>query len=187
MKGSHNSLSYARPLKWWGWLIRPIWRCQKRTIEQQIERGITAFDIRIALGDDGNWRGAHGCVLLDVSPQQQLEIIARNCVNPYVRIILERGTPYDCAIFRSFCEKWMREYPNIAFFGGNYKPNWRPLYNFDRASVYGPEATLEQHIGSMSGSWYGKIWPWLWARLNRRNAPFAASHNSLPIVLMDFV
>ena len=54
MYGSHNSLTGYKPMKWWGYLLRPFARCQRTTVEEQIEGGARAFDLRVRFdGKDG--------------------------------------------------------------------------------------------------------------------------------------
>ena len=37
--GTHNSMSYLPPLRWWGWLLIPFARCQNKTIDGQLAAG----------------------------------------------------------------------------------------------------------------------------------------------------
>ena len=62
MYGSHNSLTGYKPMKWWGRLLQPFARCQRETVEGQIEGGTRVFDIRVRFGKGGILIPCHGLV-----------------------------------------------------------------------------------------------------------------------------
>lgn len=45
--GAHNANTYLKPRKWWMRLINFTSKCQKLTIEEQLEHGVRYFDFRI--------------------------------------------------------------------------------------------------------------------------------------------
>lgn len=45
--GAHNANTYLEPRKWWMKLINFTSKCQKLTIEEQLEHGVRYFDFRI--------------------------------------------------------------------------------------------------------------------------------------------
>ena len=182
MRGTHNSLSYANPKYCWRNLFRFAWKCQDKILSEQIIAGIRAFDIRVAIHND-KFCSAHGGTKLDMNPCFALAIIDRFCVKAYVRLTLETGYK-DKDKFVKFCSWAENKYPSITFFGGTYKPTWEYLYKFNTPSVY--EQTLYQHIGSMQ-SWWGKLFPRLWAKRHRHDIPEFANDDELPIVFLDFV
>ena len=51
--GSHNSMSYLPPLRWWGWLLTPFARCQNKTIDGQLAAGAQCFDLRVSFDRHG--------------------------------------------------------------------------------------------------------------------------------------
>ena len=61
MYGSHNSLTGYKPMKWWGRLLQPFARCQRTAVEEQIEGGARAFDLRVRFGK-GGLVACHGLV-----------------------------------------------------------------------------------------------------------------------------
>lgn len=184
MIGTHNSLTYAKPKSKWAYLIRFIWRNQERDIISQIEQGATAFDIRFA-PVRGGWASAHGAVTLDISPIKAIHAINDRCPGAYIRIILEKGGERSFAAFKEICIHLEKAYPRLNFFGGNYKPTWKQLHNFNRPCAIEAERSLYQHIGSMQSKW-GKVFPWLWAMTHKR-LPVSASSKELPIVFTDFI
>lgn len=45
--GAHNANTYLKPRKWWMRLINFTSKCQRLTIEEQLEHGVRYFDFRI--------------------------------------------------------------------------------------------------------------------------------------------
>lgn len=184
MKGSHNTFTYLNPTSWWAKPISFIWRCQNHTITQQIQAGAQAFDLRVA-PTHGGWTIAHGIVDINLDPETAVDIISNNCSHDtYIRIILERGSSKSFEPFRRLCARLQRDYPNINFYGGNFKPTWECLYKFPSPSSV--ELTLYQHIGSMQ-SWWGCIYPRLWAHIHRKDIPSWVNEPDIPIVHLDFI
>lgn len=61
MIGSHNSLSYM-PIKGWKKILKPWVRCQSLSLEQQYQKGIRYFDIRVRK-HKGEWWYCHNSAL----------------------------------------------------------------------------------------------------------------------------
>ena len=49
IKGSHNTMSYLTPRKWWMRLVAPWARCQSKTIDEQWQRIL--YDKTSAMAD----------------------------------------------------------------------------------------------------------------------------------------
>lgn len=189
MKGSHNTLTYGRPRCWWGWLLLPLWRCQCRSLDDQIGRGCRVFDIRVVrrkgipsfYGHYWIWCSAHGVVDVDVDPMAAIAMICANVKSPCIRVVLERGNAKAEHDFVDLCETLERCYPQARFFGGVSKRGWVQLYKFagDDGNL---ERSMVQHVGSMQ-SRYGKLLPGLWARFHRHDIPVHGDN----IVLVDMV
>lgn len=203
MKGSHNTLTFAQPRSWWARIFTPVWRCQRRNIQAQIDVGCRAFDIRFAPKPGfrspwprkerewalpiGVWTAAHGCIDLDYDPIIAVMEINTTCKGAAVRLILERsrGTG-DESDFRDTCAMLEKRFPALVFFEGRRKKGWKHLYRFNRKNEsLHYEQTLIQHVGSMQSRW-GKILPGLWAYFHRR-LPVEAASPDTPIVLVDMV
>ena len=61
--GAHNANTYLRPRKWWMRLINFTSKCQKLTIDEQLEHGVRYFDFRIRYDKElGVFRNCHGLV-----------------------------------------------------------------------------------------------------------------------------
>lgn len=191
MKGSHNSLTFGKPLRWWGWLCSAVWRCQRKDIAGQVAAGCRVFDIRFARRKGAKydvekmWAGAHGVVDLAVNPVAAIGEIARLCPGAIVRVTLEKEREEtDRKYFQCTCRQLEERFPDVVFFNGRLKPGWEKLYTF--SGEEGLEGSLVQHCGSMSGQWWGKVLPGLWARVHRGDC-VAGEEDEETAVLRDFV
>lgn len=109
MIGSHNSMTYLPPKHWFWRLFTPFWRCQNKTIKEQIDAGVRFFDIRVVWDRKLDcWQFAHGLVRfgwkkgdgLSISLNTILTLLeAYGCL---YRIVLERGSEYDEERFKSW-------------------------------------------------------------------------------------
>ncbi len=178
--GTHNSMTYLRPQKWYGWFMIPFARCQRKTIEEQWHDGARCFDLRIRFTKQGEPYFAHGlyeCThkvkFIDVLVQLD-KLILRDNQPAFVRLILEDPDKqnHNVAYFKAFCQGWKTHQDfhtvnkGIHFFGGNRKGDWAQIVEFD----YKPE--LQQYVGSMmdDARWYEKIMPFAYAwRRNKKN------------------
>lgn len=59
MLGSHNSLT-GYPCKWYLIPFNIFSKCQSGTIEQQLQKNVKFFDIRIKVKSDGSYYVSHG-------------------------------------------------------------------------------------------------------------------------------
>lgn len=171
--GTHNSFSYLPVKQWW---LRPfafIAKCQDKPIYHQILE-CSALDIRVCF-ENNKIHFAHGAITYkgDVTEILKDSLIYFNRIRcGYVRIILEKYTDDNIDIqnilFRNFCQ-WLKvSFPNIKFYGGNYKKTWERIYDF-KSNV---NENIIQYISSMTDDarWYEKICPRLYAkRMNHIN------------------
>lgn len=147
--GSNNSMSYLRP-QWW---LRPfswIWRHQTKTIDEQLNAGCRAFDLRIAhkssWGREWDKRWEQGWVFASgwaTYKDKQIEdvLIQLNDISRagiqmgkqpiIVRVILERGNDWDYIPFEEYCRRIDNRYPNLQFCGfrtrniNKFHTHWR--------------------------------------------------------------
>lgn len=181
--GTHNSMTYLPPKKWWGYLLTPFWRCQRKTWLEQWNAGVRCFDLRITFEKDGTPVFAHGIVKLDEHAGLTLfEIVshARKAGQKvYIRIVCEDLTASAeiAEKFKSLCEL-LDKFDCVVPFEGRRKGDWKQLYGF----VYKPK--LNQFVGSMApdARWYEKLMPWFYAkRMNKKNQP------QEDVTLYDFI
>ena len=65
--GSHNSLSYIKPKKWYLMPFHFMARCQSKDYVKQYETyGVRLFDVRIWFDKDGNPEVRHGLMSFDI-------------------------------------------------------------------------------------------------------------------------
>lgn len=122
--GSNNSMSYLRPQ----WYLRPfswIWRHQTKTIDEQLNAGARAFDLRIVKKRNG-WAFASGMATFrgikveDVLKQlNKVSKAGFQMGKPriIVRVILERGSEWDYIPFEEYCRQIDDTYPMLQFCG----------------------------------------------------------------------
>ena len=130
MLGSHNSLTYLKPKKWWMRPFRFMARCQGVSYEEQYEKyGVRVFDLRVWFTDGLDVEVRHGVMLFKTT-----NIFVRNFLDYlsdkgdcHLRVILEedniikkdKKASRKENYFKTFCEVLEDVYPNIHFFGGN--------------------------------------------------------------------
>lgn len=160
--GTHNSMTYLTPSKWWMRPLSIFARCQVIDIESQLEAGAECVDLRVYMNRGSGWRFAHGLITYKGETLfNVLDKIERIKPDMFVRIILERG---DDAVTKSqfafLCKSIETLYPTIRFIGGFYKKTWEPLYNFKLNDI-----EIHQYVSSMADDarWYEKILPCLYA------------------------
>ena len=191
MKGTHNSLTGEGAWRWWMRMWWPVWRCQSKTLEEQINAGVRLFDIRVRW-DGHEWRGAHGACMLRSTLMDAVCLILWGAMSgriqgrPTVWLIIEKGDEQEREWFRELCRRLEMEYPDIQFVCGRYKPTWQQLYHFDGDVIDGQ---IKQPVGSMDprGGWrrlVGRISPWLWHRWLRKGLPAVEDGE---IALVDFL
>lgn len=165
--GSHNTMTYL-PVK--QWYLKPFFwmaKCQNKTIEQQYEAGARVFDLRIRFSPYKTTL-CHGVFEYDYSIYELLYTLSNFNDRVYCRVILESNSKMGDQelqekLFCNFCEYLCVAFPNIIFFGGNRKYDWKVIYNFGI-----PEPSLDDKYSSVDGNIIQKIWPWLYAKLNNK-------------------
>ena len=143
--GTHNSLTYLTPKKWWQKLIKFTAKCQEVDYEKQYELGARVFDIRLWYDDDLKMEIRHGRIAYKIGYTilfRMLDFLEEkgDC---YVRIICEedsfaKNDPIVIDKEKCFiddCRYIESLYNNIKFFGGNRKYDWKVLYNFENKDI----------------------------------------------------
>lgn len=102
--GTHNTMSYLPPLKWYHFFFRFIYRCQKLSLTDQMnhnvnifgDRKVQVFDIRVRFDEDKNPYFAHGIVGLKSDIGDIYEVLSaidsyaeKKGIFCYVRLVLE--------------------------------------------------------------------------------------------------
>lgn len=177
--GTHNSMTYLPPARWYMWFMIPFARCQRAAIEEQWKAGARVFDIRLRFDREGNLSYAHGlyhcrrskapglCDLLGKLQKWQTD----SGEQVYVRLILEDSQKeyYQASYFIDLCAELEDLFPGLTFYGGNRKGDWKKLWKF-RGDV--DDTLNNQWVSSMAedARWYEKALPFAYARrCNKRN------------------
>lgn len=192
--GTHDSFTYLKPRSFWGWFALPFYRTQSKTLDEQLNEGWLCVDMRVTFDREGQVVFAHGIVKLKSDSKLVRESLKRisdqqkknknDLMNKmYVRVILEdtKVDEQNERMFKTFCDYIVDTYPNLIFFGGNRRCDWKQVYSFKN------NPTLAQMCGSMApdARWYEKLIPWFYAR--RKNEDNLDLEYSEDVVIFDFV
>lgn len=182
--GTHNSMSYLKPKKWWLYPFRFIARCQSKTIAEQYEAGARMFDIRISYDKYGIPEFRHGAMAFKGDVEEVFRYLNSRKSRVYVRLLLEIYNKHSNIIHEGYflgdCKVWSDEYPNITFFCGRRKFDWKVVYNFKYK-----EPDIVQYVSSMQGTKIDDLWPWLYAKLH--NKKHRQECNKKKWALFDFI
>ena len=143
--GTHNSLTYLTPKKWWQKLIKFTAKCQAVNYEEQYRLGARVFDVRLWYDDNLKMEVRHGRIAYKIGYTvffNMLDFLEEkgDC---YVRILCEedsfaKNDPIVIDKEKCFiedCRYIESMYDNIKFCGGNRKYDWKVLYNFKNKDV----------------------------------------------------
>lgn len=166
--GTHNSMTYLKPKKWYLYPLQFIARCQSKTIKEQYEKyGIRYFDLRIRFDKKGNPEFAHGMMSYKGNVDDILEYLNSHNEKVQVRFSLEilKENLEQEKQFQLYCALCESLYPNLKFHCGGRKYDWKIVYEFEN-----PYPTTDEKVSSTT--W--KIWddwcPYIYARLmNKKN------------------
>lgn len=132
--GSHNTMTYQKPFKWYYKPFMWMVRCQNKDIDTQYsEYNVRVFDIRVYKSKtDGNWYTRHGLVTLFLFNLYNLLDKINNYGDCWVQLVLEisKKDEDEETSFVQLCAEVERLFPNIRFIGGVRKYDWKCLYEF---------------------------------------------------------
>ena len=165
MYGSHNSLTGYKPMKWWGYLLRPFARCQRKDVEGQIACGARAFDLRMRFDGKGGLVACHGLVEYKACVPEIVALL-ENAGCCY-RIVLEnvmggRKTAHD-DLDRLKAMFLDREHPNCLYVSD--KRSWDTSHNPHRPVRFG-----EQNRHGGTGCIIPRLWLWRYRRDRYRHS-----------------
>lgn len=185
--GSHNSLSYLPPKRWWMKPFHWMARCQRVDYKKQYALGVRVFDLRIWFDKRMRMEVRHGRMAFKADHAVVHEFLSwldlmGGCA---VRLILEEDK-YSI-MHMSYGDLWDREheftqwcyifkisYRRINFFGGNSKYDWKVLYDFfDSKGIslddkYSSATSLFKTNKWQWLRYVDDLWPWLYARLHNK-------------------
>lgn len=169
---SHNSWSCMPERKKWMRLVRPIARCQNKSIVQQYYDNVRYFDLRLRWDEKENdFVLAHGIVTYIGRYYYDLiwleEQAYKNNEKVYIRVLLEDGGKANRVIDDKFykkCRDLEKRFSFLKFTGGfPVRKRWGEyLYKFKTKEP----SIDEQHV-SVSSKWWQFI-PYQWAKKNNK-------------------
>lgn len=129
---THNSLSGYAPKKWWMKILNPFAKCQSLSIEEQYNRGVRMFDIRVR---PHTGEAAHGLITYDVDIDKVLTWLNERAqaehTEIYIRLCCENNvsdlSEWDDDWFRWFWQDCKSKYKHLNFCGGYMKKGWFKL------------------------------------------------------------
>lgn len=198
MIGSHDSMTYLPVKQWYYKPFKWMAKCQSKNLEEQfVDYGVRLFDFRVRF-DGTEPVMAHGPIVFKGDIRDYLEYLDLSaelgCENVYVRLLLESNKPMKDQetqelLFQEFCEYCIHKYPNLTFFGGRRKYDWKIIYEFkDDPQLNDLYSSTTNIFGLSKDHWTAKIddlWPWLYAKLhNKKNYNKC---NDAGILFIDFV
>lgn len=179
--GTHNSMTYLKPKKWYLYPFRFVAKCQSMTLEDQYNSGIRLFDIRVTYDRNGTPEFRHGLMAYKGDVYNYLNWLNDRKEPIKIRLILEIKKPdYLIEIFFiKDCERFKELYPNLTFYEGRRKCDWKQIVTL-------PTLNVEQPVSSMDGpNKLNDLWPWLYAK--KHNAESRVKYKDAEYVLMDFI
>lgn len=183
--GTHNTMSYLRPKNLLLWPFKFMAKCQRKSIKEQYDLGARMFDMRISFTSNGRPEFRHGAIAYDCDVLQTFKYLNSLGKNIKVRMILE-NTKYSKRQeqqekhFSVLCSYLKNTYPNLKFFCGRRKHDWKLIYDFGTK-----EPEIVQKISSMTWKIWDDWYPWIYARfMNKKNIAEADSKKWL---LLDFI
>lgn len=207
--GSHNSLSYLRPKKWFLYPFIFTAKCQKVNYKEQYENyDIRLFDLRIWFDKHDNIEVRHGAMVYNIDMNGILEFLhyLNNKKDTYVRVIAEEDNiskrdnkfTQKEILFDKFCSSIESLFTNIYFFGGRRKYDWIKIHDFKNEDI--PLLDLYSSTTRFFGKtnfkdklntflniiddWY----PWLYARFhNKKNYIEYINSDKEECLICDFV
>lgn len=177
--GTHNSMTYLKPKKWYMYPFRFIAKCQSLTIKEQFDRGVRLFDIRISYNKNNKREFKHGLISYKGDVYKTLEWLNSQNTPIQIRIILEDNKPFYIRdfLFAKDIHTFKEDFPNLSFYEGRRKCDWDKVVNL-------PELEVIQPVSSMCKNKLFSIWPWLYAKLfNKKNIKTYSDKT----LLIDFI
>lgn len=164
--GTHNTMSYLRPKKWWHRPFHFLSKCQNVDIKTQYEEyNARYFDLRVKQDEDGQWYFAHGKTLY-FEPGVTIDTVCRYLnfkEDVIVRIVLEehkRNADKE-AEFKKLCEQLVETYTNIMFFGFNTKADWSVVYEQKKPRIFNVYEACSSTTGNIFDDWC----PYIYAKI----------------------
>src|SRR5574344_593835 len=186
---SHNSLTYLKPKKWWMKLLGFTAKCQRVTLEEQYNLGVRIFDLRLLPNvKNKTIEVRHGLSRYDCNLKEILNWMNKKKIS--CRILLEQNKEnkkYQDKIdeeFFNICYLLETTYPDIKFFGGERKYDWKTIYKF--TNDY-PENAESKYSSVDSSSKLDDIYPYIYAKKHNKENIKNAIKDKKTYLWIDFI
>lgn len=183
MLGSHNSVSYL-PIKGWKKFFKPWIKCQSLTLQEQWNKGVRYFDLRIRKYKDEGWWYCHNTAIFApvMESKELLEFLMEK--KAYVRIMLDvRVKPKDADFYKEdFLElvDWLKDQglqvdSTIVY--------WEWKEYSDR------KIQQNEYHSSVSAPWYKYILgtKWFAKHYNKKQKDSIAIKDSNKVLMLDYI
>lgn len=176
--GTHNSMTYLKPKKWYLYPFQFLAKCQNKTIKQQYNEGVRLFDIRISYTKNKEIEFRHGLMAYKGNVYKTLKYLNSQKDKVKVRILLEKSNLESDNMFIYDLKHFQETFTNITFYEGRKKNDWEQLLPL-------PTLDICQLVSSMAGEGLFKLWPWLYAKVfNKSNIK---NYSEKKPLLIDFL
>lgn len=178
--GTHNSMTYLKPKKWYMYPFRFMARCQDIDIERQYEYGVRHFDLRIVFDKDGTPEFRHGMMAYKGDVYKTISYLNERPEPVYCKFWLElnKDNEEQEKLFAYLCELLEKGNKNIKFYGGQNKKG-KALYRFKNG-----EPVHVACFSSLQKPVFDDLYPKLYAKRHNKNAKKNCRKG---LLILDFV
>ncbi len=152
MIGSRASLCCHKVTKWWMKLLRPLYKCQKLTLDEQLKAGIRLFDFTLKLTkDDKIMCFCQG--LLEFEDNVRKTFYKLNKYRSvYVRVQFIVEDELDIPLIKEYAQWLEKTYKRINFLGC-YDIHGNFIYDFGYSPVVEVNKKASKVIGKLNDSY----------------------------------
>ena len=184
MIGSHNSMSYLPPKNLWGKITRLWNKCQDKTLEEQFNRGVDYFDIRINFYND-EWHFVHNKVDYGVVNDNIWKYIGKNKIP--IRVIYDQRSKPKASSYRT-----NRFITYLWILIKKYNVNIDSAITYwDWKEHYKPLVEVKEFHASVSAKWYQYILGCKWFAKHynsyAKKRHYGYSEDNERVLLLDYV
>ena len=186
--GSHDTMTYLRPAKWWMRIFHFMAQCQDYSIQKQYEDyGVKMFDIRLKyLPKEDKWVFAHGSIYFDKDIYEVFDYLNSRGESIYVRMLLEynRKPKNEEAIISKYitlCRSLRKTSKNLKFFEFRMKYNWEPLFKYKGMITPNICQRVSSTTGKIIDDWFPRLYAWMF------NKDIVNQGTNADWLLIDFI
>lgn len=178
--GSHNSMTYLKPKKWYLYPFQFIARCQSKTISEQYEEyNVRVFDIRISYNKKHEIEFRHGIMAYKGNVYEVLQYLNSRPEPVMVRLVLEilGQDELQEQMFAVDCKSFQSTFQNIKFYGGFRKFDQKIIYDFQLSPI------ITKIYSSYQLPKLDDLFPYLYAKRHNKKARLL----NVECLMIDFI